>query len=166
MKDVLHTNLISRETSLMDSRKKSLSTRKQNCVVLVLSRNCCIDKTRETPLISKVGLITITQNRTSVITPAESRQQQLKQLYKQFSIGLVCWSKGMILPSGVRGPGFNSRTGPGCIFLTHFKLLVWMEHSLDLSLALLLPFRLFVYPLTNVNSKSIWRQPNLSSKFY
>ena len=30
----------------------------------------------------------------------------------RYQVQLACWSSGMILASGARGPGFNSRTGP------------------------------------------------------
>ena len=34
---------------------------------------------------------------------------------KQVLNWVACWSRGMILASGARGPGFNSRTGPQCL---------------------------------------------------
>ena len=38
----------------------------------------------------------------------------------------ACWSSGMILASGARGPGFNSRTSPCLLFL---KELQWRHRG-------------------------------------
>ena len=52
------------------------------------------------------GLLTTRQRRTVVITLVESRSSKLKQLPEEFLICLACWSSGMILALGERGPGF------------------------------------------------------------
>ena len=39
----------------------------------------------------------------------------IKKIKTKKSFKPACWSRGMILASGARGPGFKSRTGPSCI---------------------------------------------------
>ena len=78
-------------------------------------------------------------------------------------IALACWSSGMILASGARGPGFDSRTGPIGLFFkknTSFKniiKIVIINKELTSSTALFIAWALqlfsdeFTHVLNNIN---------------
>ena len=77
-----------------------------------------------------------TQNRFYI--SGSTKGGRLRTLSNDIYSRLACWSSGMILALGARGPGFDSRTGPNCF---PFWVLIQKNHN-DKFLAWSIPFSL------------------------